>query len=108
MVRFVQRLSAVAMTLALMAGNAAICAGWMPTAEARMVCCADGECPMHKGDSHRPGSEHVVTQAQADSCCASSEGKTSNQSGPTFVATITAAVLGTGTVLPANVPALVL
>jgi hypothetical protein len=108
-VRFVQRLSAIAMTLALMAGNAAICAGWMPTPEARMACCADGgECPMHKGDSHRSGSGRVLTQVQADSCCALSEGQNSNQSNPSFVTAITAAVLGVGVVLPANLPALVL
>ena len=108
-VRLVQRLAALALTFGLMAGNAAICAGWMPTPEARMACCADGgECPMHKGDSHRSGSERVLTQAQADSCCASSERENSNQSNPSFVTAITAAVLGVGVVLPANVPALVL
>ena len=107
--RLVQRLAALALTFALMAGNDAICAGWMPSPEARMACCADGcECPMHKGDSHRSGSERVLTQAQADSCCASSENKNSNQSSPTFVAVITAAVLGPANVLPANIPALVL
>jgi hypothetical protein len=104
-----RRLSAVFITLGLVAGNAAVCAGWLATPEARIACCADGgECPMHKGDSHRSGSQRVLTQAQADSCCASSEGKTSNQSSPTFIAAVTAAVLGAGTVLPANVPALVL
>jgi hypothetical protein len=93
----------------LMAGNVAVCAGWLPTAEARMACCADeAECPMHKGDSHRSGSERVLTQAQADSCCAAAEGRNSNQSNPSFVTAITAAVLGVGVVLPANVPALVL
>jgi hypothetical protein len=108
-VRLVNRLAALALTFGLMAGNGAICAGWMPTPEARMACCADGaECPMHKGNSHRSGSERGATQAQADSCCASSEGKTSNQSNPTFVTAITVAVLGTGTIVPANVPALVL
>ena len=107
--RLVHRLAALALTFGLMAGNAAICAGWMPTPEARMACCADGvECPMHKGDSHRSGSERVLTQAQADSCCASAEGQYSNQSNPSFVTAITAAVLGVGVVLPANVPALVL
>ena len=107
--RFVHRLAAVALSLGLLAGNAAVCAGWMPTPEARMACCADGaQCPMHKGDSHRSGFERVPTQAQADSCCASSEGKTSRQSSPMFVTAITVAVLGAGTVLPANVPALVL
>ena len=109
MTRLVQRLAALALTFGLMAGNASICAGWLPSPEARMECCAHGrECPMHKGDSHRSGSERVLTQAQADSCCALSEGKTSNKSSPTFVAAITPAVLGAGTVLPANVPALVL
>ena len=63
---------------------------------------------MHKGDSHRSGSERVLTQAQADRCCALSEGKNSNLSSPTFVAVITSAVLGDGIVLLANIPALVL
>ena len=104
-----QRFAAVALTFALVAGNAAMCAGWKSTPEARKACCADGvECPMHKGNSHRSGSDRVLTQAQADSCCASSEGKDSNQFGPTFVAAITAAVLGDGIILPANVPGLVL
>jgi hypothetical protein len=107
-VTFVQRLVALALTFGLMAGNAAICAGWMPTPEARMACCVDGECPMHKGDSHRSGSERVLTQAQADSCCASSERKNSDRSNPSFATAITAAVLGVGVVLPADVPALVL
>jgi hypothetical protein len=108
-VRLVQRLAALALTFGLMAGNAAICAGWMPTAEARMACCADGgECPMHKGNSHSSGSGRVLTQLQADNCCASAEGQRSNQSNPSFVTAITAAVLGVGVVLPANVPALVL
>ena len=108
MLRLIHRLAALALAFGLMAGNAAICAGWMPTPEARMACCAAGAgCPMHKGDSHHSGS-HVPTQAQADSCCAASEGKSSRQSNPMFVAAITVAVLGAGTVLPANVPALVL
>src|SRR5688572_15498837 len=107
-VRSVQRLAALALTFALMAGNDAICAGWMPTPEARMACCADGcECPMHKSDS-QGSSERALTQAQADSCCALSEGENSNQFSPTFVAVITSAVLGDGIVLPANVPASVL
>jgi hypothetical protein len=108
-VRLVQRLAALGLTFALMAGNAAICAGWMPTPEARMACCADGgECPMHKGDTRGSRPERVVTQAQADRCCASSERENSNQSNPSFVAAITAPVLGAGTVLPTHVPALVL
>jgi len=81
----------------------------MPTPEARMACCADGGgCPIHKGDSHRSMSTRVLTQVQADSCCALSESQNSNQSNPSFVTAITAAVLGVGVVLPACVPALVL
>ncbi len=107
--RLVCRLAALTLTFGLMVGNAALCAGWMPTAEARMACCADeAECPMHKGDSHSSASQRVLTQAQADSCCASAENQNSNQSNPSFVTAITAAVLGVGVLLPASVPALVL
>ena len=107
--RLVHRFAALALALGLVAGNASICAGWLPTPEARMACCADGvECSMHKGHSHRSGPERVLTQAQADSCCAAAEGQNSSQSNPSFVTAITAAVLGVGVVLPANVPALVL
>ena len=49
-----------------------------------MACCTDGGCPMHKGESSQSGSGHVITQAQADTCCASSEHQQSNQSAPTF------------------------
>ena len=108
-VKLVQRLAAVALTFALMEGNTAMCAGWMPTPEARMACCTDGgECPMHKGGSHSSGSERVLTQAQADNCCASSERDNSKQSNPSSVAAVTEAVLGVGIVLPSSVPALVL
>ena len=74
-----------------------------------MACCADeSECAMHKGDSHHSSSHGIVTQAQADSCCASSERKNSDQSNPSCATLITAAVLGVGVVLPATVPSLVL
>jgi len=63
---------------------------------------------MHKGDSQSSASERVLTQAQADSCCASSEREPSNQSNPSFATAITAAVLGVGMVFPASIPALVL
>jgi hypothetical protein len=105
----ITRLSAVLLAAGLIAGNAAVCAGWLATPEARMACCSEGhECPMHKGDSHGSGSGRVLTQAQADSCCASGERENSNQPHPSTVAAITGAVLGAGVVLPANVPALVL
>lgn len=63
---------------------------------------------MHKGDSQHSGSERVLTQIQADNCCASSERENSNRSNPTFVTAITGSVLGVGVILPAKVPALVL
>jgi hypothetical protein len=107
--RFIHRIAALALTFGLMAGSAAVCAGWMDTSDARMACCAkEADCPLHKGHSHRAGWQRAVTQAQADSCCAAAESRHSNQSSPSFVPAITAAVLGAGVVLPANVPALVL
>ena len=74
-----------------------------------MACCAEGnECPMHNGKSQGSAASRVVTQAQADSCCASSERELSNQPNPTFGTAISNAVLGVGVVLPVPVPALVL
>ena len=72
--RFGNRLAVVFQTLALIAGQAGVCAGWMPAPEARMACCSeDGPCPMHKSDSEDDGSTRVVSQAEADRCCAASE-----------------------------------
>ena len=105
----IRRLVALLLAVFVSAGNAAICAGWAPAPEARMECCSgDAPCPMHKGESRSQQSPHSISQAQADSCCALSERDSSNQSNPTNVASISSAVLGTGTVLPALVPALVL
>ena len=79
-----QRLAAFAAVLALSVGNLAG-AGWQPTPEARMECCTSGtDCPMHKSESHRSGSTHSVTQAQADTCCAASSNRTQS---PTAVST---------------------
>lgn len=63
---------------------------------------------MHEGASHTSGSARVLTQAEADSCCASSEREESTPSTPAFAAAISIAVLGPGILLPAHVPALVL
>jgi hypothetical protein len=65
------RLSAAIVTLALATGQVGVCAGWLPTPEARMACCSDESCPMHKSDES--GSTRVLTQADADRCCAASE-----------------------------------
>lgn len=67
-----RRVSALVLTLALAASNAALCAGWMRTAAERMGCCSEGStCPMHKADEH--GVAQAVSQAEADRCCAASE-----------------------------------
>jgi len=108
-VRLLPRLLAVSLCLGLIAGNAAVCVGWAPTPEERMACCAEGaDCPMHKDESHHSGSGRVLTQVEADTCCATSERESSGPSTPTFVAGMSVAVLGPGIVLPASVPALVL
>jgi hypothetical protein len=78
--------------LALAAGNAAVCAGWMPTPEARMACCSD-TCPMHESDSGQSGSGRAVTQAEADSCCAESERDDAAPSASVFVLTVPLAAL---------------
>jgi hypothetical protein len=104
-----RRLCAMGLILALAAGNGAVCAGWAPTPEARMSCCTESsDCPMHKEGAPHSGGTSLVTQAQADSCCASSESHHSNQSSPTFVVAISSAVLGPGIVVAPTVPALVL
>jgi hypothetical protein len=104
-----RRFHAIGLILALMAGNGAVCAGWAPTPEARMACCSKGgDCPIHEGDRHHSEGANLLTQTQADSCCASSQGEHSNQSSPTFVVVISGAVLGPGVVVPVTSPALVL
>ena len=106
---WLKRLSTLAAVLALVAGNVALCAGWAATPEARMACCTDGDaCPMHKGVSHHSDSTRVITQAQADTCCASSEQQPSDQSPTSFLTFISSALLGTGIIVPAPLPALVI
>ena len=74
-----------------------------------MSCCIESsDCPMHKEGAHHSRGTNLVTQAQADSCCASSGSHHSNQSSPTSVALISSLVLGSGVVVPAPAPALVL
>ena len=106
--RLLHRGSAVLLCLGLLAGTAAVCAGWAATPEARMACCADADCPMHKGGSDESGSQRVITQAQADACCAASGRDQSDSTNPTAIAAISAAVLGSGVVLPASAPVRVL
>jgi hypothetical protein len=63
---------------------------------------------MHKHHSGDSGSTRLVTQTQADACCAASEHEQSNPSDPMKVTTISPAVLGAGVVTPSITPALVL
>jgi hypothetical protein len=75
-----RRLSAVVLTFALTGSHVGVCAGWIATPEARMACCSDERsCPMHKSGSLDEGSKRIVSQAEADRCCAASE---QNESGP--------------------------
>jgi hypothetical protein len=85
----IERLSAVLVCLGLIAGNAAVCAGWLPTPEARMACCTGDEpCPMHKSDSDEHGAKRVISQAEADGCCASSEREDSAPSSSSFLSSL--------------------
>jgi hypothetical protein len=108
--RFVHRLTTVFLAIALLAGNVGVCPGWAATPEARMACCDEnGTCPMRRGQSDKSASGKALTQAQADSCCASSERDEST--GPDLAANVVAissAVLGDGVVIPTSIPALVL
>ena len=102
-VRFSKRLSAVLLTLALAVGQAGVCAGWMPTAEARMACCSDdGPCSMHKSDSEHDESKRVVSQAEADRCCAASEQDDSAPlpAGPAFSVTLAVVLSPVSALIP--------
>ena len=102
-VRFSRRCSVVLLTLALATGQAGVCAGWMATPEARMACCSeDGPCPMHKSESE-DGPTRVVTQAEADRCCAASEHEdsTPSQSNAAFFVTLAVALIPVPGLLPA-------
>lgn len=108
MVFLIRHLSSVMLSVLLFGGNALLCAGWAPTPEARMECC-DGTvpCPMHAGGEDSPRSTHDMTQAQADACCASSEPDSSSQPSPAPLAITLIAVIGTGVLPPAAVPAVI-
>jgi len=104
-----RRLAAIAAVLTLCVGNIALCAGWQATPEARMACCRnEATCPMHKSESQHSGTRHIVSQAQADNCCAGSERTHSTTTNPTFVPTgiVALAPATMPDVTSSNVPAL--
>jgi hypothetical protein len=85
---FSRRFAAFALVFALSAGNLALCAGWEATPEARMACCSHGgTCPMHKADSSGEKIKRLVSQRDADRCCAAAE-RGSTPSAPSFVSSI--------------------
>lgn len=63
---------------------------------------------MHAGKSDDSEANHLLTQVDADTCCASSENESSSSTGSTSVVAVAFEILGPGIPLPANVPSLVL
>ncbi len=106
------------LTLSLALGNAALCAGWAPTAEARITCCTKN-CPMHqrrtrhahghsdvvRGSLHSevPQRDSGISQLEADNCCALSEER-SSESSPISIVMIAGPILGQAIELPAQSP----
>jgi hypothetical protein len=89
-----RRMSAALLTLGLVAGHAGVCAGWLATPEARMGCCTgDHPCPMHKSESDEGGSNRLVSQAEANRCCAASEQDDSAPSRSNVAFSVTLAVV---------------
>jgi hypothetical protein len=102
-VRVLGRFAVFAAVLTLCVGDVAACAGWEATAEARMACCQDeASCPMHKSEAHGAASNHHVTQAQADNCCAGSERNNSAATRAAF------ASLGLVVLVPASIALVVM
>jgi len=89
-----RRTAAFVVALALAAAGWAECAGWQATPEARMACCSgSGDCPMHGSTEPGSGSEKVLTQAQADSCCAASATDDATPSTGAFSLSLSAALV---------------
>ena len=89
-----RRTAAFVVALALAAAGWAECAGWQTSPEARMACCSgNGKCPMHGSTEPGGGSGRVVTQAQADSCCAASGTNDSTPSAVAFSLSLPAALM---------------
>lgn len=68
-----RRVAAFLVVLSVSTAGVADCAGWGLTPDARMACCEDGACPMHGRTASATEGRRVVTQREADSCCAVSE-----------------------------------
>ena len=93
-VNLLRRTTALIVVLSLGAAGWAECAGWQTTAAARIACCSgSGDCPMHRSTQPGAGAETIVTQAQADSCCAASDSNPSAPSGEAFSLPLSAALV---------------
>ena len=89
-----RRTAALVVVITLGAAGWAECAGWQGTPEARMACClGSADCPMHGSTESGAGSKRVLTQAQADSCCAASDTNDSTQSRGTFSVSLSTALV---------------
>ena len=93
-VDLLRRTAALVVVLSLGSTGWAECAGWLATAEARLACCSgNGDCPMHGSTEPGAGSETVITQAQADSCCLASDTNDSTPSTEVFSLSLSAALV---------------
>jgi hypothetical protein len=89
-----RRTAALVVALAFTAAGWVECAGWQASPEARMACCSGaGDCPMHGSTKPRADSERVITQAQADSCCAASDTNDSTPSTAVFSLSVSAVLV---------------
>lgn len=87
-----RRIGAIALVLFISGGDAALCAGWEVTAEARMACCVSGACPMHQSHPHGSDSADTVSQAEADICCLASESADPTPTSPVFAMVLPSAI----------------
>ncbi len=89
-----RRAVAFVVALTLAAAGWAECAGWQASPEARMACClSSGDCPMHGATKPATSAERVVTQAQADSCCAASDTDDATPPAGAFSPSLSAALM---------------
>ena len=94
-----RRLAALMLSLLVVSGHLADCAGWLSSPEARMACCEDEQtCPMHHNGSTPTASSHSVSQTDADRCCGASE------QGAAVPSISHSAIDGVSALLPAVLP----
>jgi hypothetical protein len=96
----ITRFIAAAIVVALSASPVALCTGWQSSPEARMACCVEGvACAMHPSEDQDGIGIWVVTQAEADSCCAGSEQDDASPTAKSLAASIAPHATTTSSVL---------